>query len=306
MATIKNLAFKGGGVLGIAYAGAIKVLEEMNLLPGIEKVAGTSAGAITAMLVSLNYSADQIQAIVNGTSFKTFEDKENPLRIPFTYGLYAGDSLLKFIQNGVTGTGYNLPGVSSTGLNANATFADFKNHADKKGIKTKDLHVFSTDLNMQVVQEFSFETTPDTIVAEAVRASMSIPMFFKAWQFSNHKPNNHIFVDGGVVYNYPLTAFDPESGINPETLGFYLTDDKPPVDNGLTMDHIGKYVKFLFETVLDSQVIDFEKDPEMRDRTVLIDDFGLSATDFALTTDDETKLYNSGIAGTKKYFATHP
>ncbi len=306
MSKIKNLAFKGGGVLGIAYAGALKVLEKENILAGIEKVAGTSAGAITAMLVCLNYSADQTQAIVNGTGFKSFEDKEDPLRIPFTYGLYAGDTLLKFIQNGVTGTGFNLPGINPTGLKANATFADFKNHVGENGAKTKDLHVFSTDLNMQTVQEFSFETTPDTIVAEAVRASMSIPLFFKAWQFSNHKPNSHIFVDGGVVYNYPLTAFDSASGINMETLGFYLTDNKAPVDNGLKMDHIGKYVKYLFETVLDSQVVDFDKDPEMMGRTVLIDDLGISATDFDLTAQQETDLYNSGVTGTTNYFKTHP
>ena len=305
MSTIKNLAFKGGGVLGIAYAGAIKVLEEKNLLSGIEQVAGTSAGAITAALVSLNYTADQIKAIVNGTSFKSFEDKEDPLRIPFTYGLYAGDALLKFIQNGITGTGFGIPGVNPTGLSANATFTDLKNHAVINGQKTKDLHVFSTDLNLQVVQEFSFETTPDTIVAEAIRASMSIPLFFKAWQFSNQKPNNHIFVDGGVVYNYPLTAFDNGPEPNSETLGFYLTDDKPPVDNGLSMDHINHYLKFLFETVLDSQVIDFDKDPDSEARTVLIDDFGISATDFDLTTAQEAQLYQSGYDATTKWVASH-
>ena len=54
MATIKNLVFKGGGVLGIAYAGAIKVLEDKQILGQIERVAGTSAGAITAALVNLS------------------------------------------------------------------------------------------------------------------------------------------------------------------------------------------------------------------------------------------------------------
>jgi len=289
MATIKNLAFKGGGVLGIAYAGAIKVLEDKGLLAGIEKVAGTSAGAITAAMVALDYSAAEIKTIVNGTSFKSFEDREDLLRIPFTYGLYAGDALLKFIQSQITGKG----------LPASATFMDLRNHG------CKDLHVFSTDLNLQFVQEFSADETPDTIVAEAVRASMSIPLFFKAWQFSNHKPNNHIYVDGGVVYNYPVTAFDKGSA-NLETLGFYLTDDKPPTDNGLAMDHIGRYVKALFETMLDAQVVDFDEDPDMEARTVLIDDFGISATDFNLTDAQEAQLYQSGIDGTITYFTKHP
>jgi predicted acylesterase/phospholipase RssA len=67
MTSISNLAFKGGGVLGIAYAGAIQVLEEKGLLQQVQKVAGTSAGAMTAALVSLNYTAAEIYNIVKGT-----------------------------------------------------------------------------------------------------------------------------------------------------------------------------------------------------------------------------------------------
>lgn len=68
-------------MLGIAYAGAIKALENQGVLKGIEKVAGTSAGAITATLISLGYSADQVKSTVNANSFKTFEDDKNVLRL---------------------------------------------------------------------------------------------------------------------------------------------------------------------------------------------------------------------------------
>ena len=47
MSQFRNLVFEGGGVKGIAYAGAIGVLEERDILAGIQRVAGTSAGAIT-------------------------------------------------------------------------------------------------------------------------------------------------------------------------------------------------------------------------------------------------------------------
>jgi len=285
---IKNLAFKGGGVLGIAYAGAITVLEQQGILAGIEKVAGTSAGAITAAMVSLNYSAAEIRTIVNGTSFKSFEDRKDPFRIPITYGLYAGDALLSFIQNQIT----------AKGLPATATFRDFNTN------NYKDLHVFATDLNIQDCQEFSFATTPDVVVAEAIRASMSIPIFFKAWQFSNSVPSNHIYVDGGVIYNYPLTAFDTSTGANEETLGFYLTDmQDADKDNGLQTGQIEDYIKVLFDTLMDAQVIDFDKDPEMQDRTIKIDDLGISSTNFDLTTDQEEALYQSGIKYTTAHFA---
>ena len=45
MLQFKNLVFEGGGVKGIAYAGALQVLETQNGMPDIKRVAGTSAGA---------------------------------------------------------------------------------------------------------------------------------------------------------------------------------------------------------------------------------------------------------------------
>ncbi len=41
----RNLVFEGGGVNGIAYLGALEVLEERGILTDIERIGGTSAGA---------------------------------------------------------------------------------------------------------------------------------------------------------------------------------------------------------------------------------------------------------------------
>lgn len=41
----KHLVFEGGGVKGIAWVGASEVLEQKGVLPDIERVGGTSAGA---------------------------------------------------------------------------------------------------------------------------------------------------------------------------------------------------------------------------------------------------------------------
>ena len=48
----KNLVFEGGGVKGIAYVGALEVLDREGILNDIERVAGTSAGAMVAVMVS--------------------------------------------------------------------------------------------------------------------------------------------------------------------------------------------------------------------------------------------------------------
>ncbi|SVD03251.1 uncharacterized protein METZ01_LOCUS356105 [marine metagenome] len=42
----RNLVFEGGGVKGIAYSGALAVLEEHGILPQIRRVGGASACGI--------------------------------------------------------------------------------------------------------------------------------------------------------------------------------------------------------------------------------------------------------------------
>ena len=73
MKNITNLVFEGGGVKGIAYAGALEALEEANLLAQITAVAGTSAGAITSCLLALRYSAAEIKKLVNVQTLKVLK-----------------------------------------------------------------------------------------------------------------------------------------------------------------------------------------------------------------------------------------
>jgi NTE family protein len=289
--SIKNLAFKGGGVLGIAYAGAIQVLEQNQILQQVERVAGTSAGAITAALVSLRYDAADILQIVNATDFSSFEDKWDPLRLAGKYGLYEGDAFLNWMQQNIT----------KKGLAATATFTDFQNAG------CRDLHVFATDLNTQGLKHFSAGTTPEVVVAEAVRSSMSIPLFFKAWTFTDNIPDNHVYVDGGMVYNYPITIFDSDKdNPNPETLGLFLMNlDSPLPPSSLGYDHLIEYVRALADTMLSAQVINFENDPDEEDRSIIIDNLGISPTNFKLTDDQKTALYASGQKYAADFIGKH-
>ena len=71
----RNLVFEGGGVKGIAYVGALEVLQKKGILKDIKRVGGTSAGAINALLLALGYSnADQLK-ILKALNFKNFMDE---------------------------------------------------------------------------------------------------------------------------------------------------------------------------------------------------------------------------------------
>lgn len=285
-----NLVFEGGGVKGIAYAGALKILEENNIIAQITKVAGTSAGAISAALVSMRYNASEVEKIVNDTDFASFEDHENPFHIPTKYGLYEGNAFLSWMKKQLT----------NKGIPENVTFQEFV-----QKYNCLDLHVFATDLNSQQAKEFSLKNTPNTIVAEAVRASMSIPLFFEAFQFSNKIPDDHIYVDGGTVFNYPITAFDKNEELNKNTLGLHL-DNLQQIsnpNNDLQYDHVIKYGKSLFETLLKTQLIDFHNNKEQQAQSIIIDDHGISATDFKLNAAQKKLLYDSGCKAAAEYLS---
>ncbi|HEX8185968.1 MAG TPA: patatin-like phospholipase family protein, partial [Blastocatellia bacterium] len=209
----KNLIFEGGGVKGVAYGGALDVLDDRGILGQIVRVGGTSAGAITAALVALGYDAAAIKSKMLNLNFNEFKDGSflRDFKNLFEkYGWYKGDIFLRYIEGEI---------AHMTG-NPHATFNDL--HA--RGFK--DLYVISTDLTLRQYQVFSHESKGETRVADAVRMSMSIPLFFASYKFENN-----VFVDGGVLNNYPITLFDDPKynkdlspgSPNPETLGFVLS-----------------------------------------------------------------------------------
>lgn len=288
---IKNLVFKGGGVLGIAYAGAIFELQDREVLKNVQRVSGTSAGAITATLIAMKYTASEIKQIIDQTDFASFEDGNilEYAEIFTKYGIHPGNTFLTWMQNK----------ISRKGLSINATFSEFV------AAGFLDLHVFASDLNTQSLKRFCAMDTPNVRVCEAVRASMSIPMFFHAWKFEN-TADNHLYVDGGAIYNYPLTTFDVDTD-NPETLGLFLTNmNGIAPDDGLQFKQIGKYIKCLAETVMDSQNIDLFANAGDMKRTILIDDFGISPIDFKIDEPTKAKLFQSGKDAVQRYFASIP
>jgi predicted acylesterase/phospholipase RssA len=70
-----DAVFEGGGVKGIALAGALKGAEHLGVR--WQKVAGTSAGAITACLLAAGYTADELITILTEKmDFNKFMEKD--------------------------------------------------------------------------------------------------------------------------------------------------------------------------------------------------------------------------------------
>jgi NTE family protein len=283
----RNLALEGGGVKGIAYIGALQQLEASGTLDSINGVAGTSAGAITAALFALRYTPKEIQWLTfNNIDFEKFEDGglTGIIRLFRRFGWYKGDYFLHLMRCLVE---------LKTG-DQHSTFGDLK----AKGFR--DLHVFATDVSTGQSIEFSAGTTKDVEVARAVRMSMSIPLFFASVDF-RYGSNKDVFVDGGVLHNYPIDAFDtigPPASIDEHTLGLALSGPPTPRTQ---IDSLPRYSQSLFETLLDAQVIDLQTNPPDLDRTALIYDCGVPVTDFQIDQPTKCELVRAGYECTSRY-----
>ena len=202
MSQFKNLVFEGGGVKGIAYVGAIKVLSEENILPSIERVAGTSAGAITAALLAIGADESQIRSILQNADFESFMDgccPSNIIRIFRKYGWYKGDAFSEWMKEQ----------IGTISGNPDITFNQLGEQAKANPQKYRQLHVVGTNLTTQRTEEFSAHDTPNTKIWEAVRLSMSIPLFFASVKY-----NNGTCVDGGISWNYPIDIFDDKKYVS--------------------------------------------------------------------------------------------
>jgi len=229
---VKNLVFEGAGMRGLAYCGALAVLEEQGYTADIERVGGTSAGAITALLFSLGYTADEMERLISTTKFKKFNDGKfwlfgGVFRMKNKYGWYRCQRFTDFIGALIE---------DKTG-DSEITFEELH----RQGYK--DLCVTATCLNRQNMVVLSRETYPQMKVKDAVRISMSIPLYFQAVFVDNegniydkqeaNKPLD-IMVDGGIIGNFPIQLFDSvavdsigkEYRIpNPYTLGIRMDSD---------------------------------------------------------------------------------
>jgi len=318
-----NLVFEGGGVKGVAYLGALEVLEERGILGQITRVAGASVGGLNALLFSLGYSTAETRKVIWSLDFKKFMDDDWGLvrdsrRFIRSYGWYKGDFFSRW-------AGRLIKAKTGSSL---ATFADFKE------LGLRDLSLVVTNLATGFSEICSYEHTPNMPVVRALRMTISIPFFFTAVPGKG----NDLYVDGGLLRNYPVKIFDREKYVsedclerhsidteyyaadnasraagssayvyNKETLGFRLDPrDKINVlrDGGRPrrrkVGDLFDFVSAVVSTVLDAQQSMHLHSDDWQ-RTVYIDSLDVGTLDFKLKASQKAALVEQGRLGVQQY-----
>ena len=307
----RNLVFKGGGVRGIAYMGALEALEEKGILEKIERVAGSSAGAIAATLAS--FKLPQSETLKLFDSLDLSRVPQNSLKENDHEGglprLKTADNIRRLVENyGWYTSNYFHVWLgeviaSQCGGNPCATFNDFH----LRGYR--ELYVIASNLSRKRTDVFSNETTPDVSIADAVRLSMSIPFFFESIRFNGKVfGKGDYYLDGGLFDNYPILLFDKpqysnlnpfyKDGINWSTLGLFLQSNEmdcsedPQLPNNL-FEFLNLTIRSFYDMHDQSNL---DKSAADQKRTVIINDCGVSSLQFDLEPGSELyqKLYQTG------------
>lgn len=311
---ISNLVFEGAGIRGIAYCGAMQELQNRQLLAGIEKVGGTSAGAIVALCVSLGYSAQEISDLLYTTDFKKFNDGRfffagGIHRMNNYFGWYRGQQFTRWLEN-IIAQKTNNPDIS---------FEELHNRG------FKDLYVTATVLNEQKMVVLSRKSYPRMRVKDAVRISARIPLYFEAvfvdqegavFRSPRNRQGLNIMIDGGFVANFPIRIFDSienASGkqsviANNATLGFRIDSD-PQIENdkgtralaSMPITGFKEYTTAFYTMLMESLNRQTLSDDDWK-RTISISDGGFSPRIRKLSKTEISTLIENGRQATASFF----
>ncbi|HTJ52061.1 MAG TPA: patatin-like phospholipase family protein [Cyclobacteriaceae bacterium] len=309
----KNLVFEGAGIRGVAYVGAIKELESRSVLADIDKVGGTSAGAIAALTVTLGYASSEIESIIYNTRLQKFNDGRyffigGITRLNRNYGWYQGKAFTHWLEKII---------YEKTG-DAEITFRELHE------MNFRDLYVTGTSLNHQKLIVFSYETYPNMKVKDAVRISMSIPLYFEAicidsaGRVVNGRTTTgyyDIMVDGGFTGNFPISLFDStttsngyfQRDSNLATLGLRIDSpqqiDYDTMSKGLApiqINHFGNYISAFYNYVLENLNRTTLTQEDWK-RTVSISSGMIGARIRRLSVAEKNSLINNGQQAMKSF-----
>jgi NTE family protein len=316
--------FQGGGVKGIAFAGALAAAEAAGVRR-YRNVAGASAGAITAALLAVGYDAARVQEALGRTNYAHFADFG-------AGGRLLGGSInyfrLRGFARGEYFRGWLGERLEAANLDRGATFArlartDLPSDLDESERRRAQytLKVIASDVTagrMLILPEditgYEDESgralSPDTLpIVLAVRMSMSYPIFFNPVTLSQ-KGRPHLIVDGGLLSNFPVWLFDAGRARPPKrpTWGFRLHagagPDEPPYHHVRRHFWITPLLKAMFLSATEAWDARNAAQADAYARAVSIPTHGIKATDFGLDEQQAGELYDWGKAAATEFFAS--
>lgn len=200
--TIKNIVLSGGGHTLFQTLGVIQELEKNDVwkIENIEKIYGTSAGAILASILCLKFDWETINDYFLN---RPWHDVYS-INIKSIMDMYSKKGLFNrnFFEIAFK------PLLNAKDLSMEITLKELYEYSKI------ELHLFTFDINYFKFEDINYKNNPDLPLLTAIHMSSAIPVFFSPVCL-----NNKCYIDGGLVSNYPLMFCIEQNNNLDEILG---------------------------------------------------------------------------------------
>ncbi len=309
-----DLVLEGGGVKGIGLVGAISVLMERGYT--FQRVAGTSAGSIVGALVAAGFTADELIATVKVVDYASFQDGTpwdevfvgKAIDLFVHEGVYHGDHLRTWLTEQLASKGRTTFG--------SIPYTDPDGRAVPPA-KAYKLVVNASDITQGRLRQFPWDyqeqygIDPDSAaIADAVRSSMSIPLFYRPVKLRTTRGDTSWIVDGGMLSNFPVSLFDAPAGVTPRwpTFGIRLCADRSlaQATDANNVQNLPSMLKAILSTLTGFYDRMHINQPDVVARTIFVETGDISSTDFHLSDADRDTLFQNGRDAAVKFLDGGP
>ena len=233
-----GLALSGGGIRGIAHAGALKAFEEENI--NIDIIGGCSSGSIIASLYAIGYSPYYIyelfkryaKEIINVNSAPIISGVGNYFinKTTSLKGLHSGENIEKAFNRFAYKKGVQR--ISDVKIPLNSTEYIFTNNIPKD---EKDKSRYITDIT----------------IGKSVTASSSFPAAFSPCKFKEH-----LFMDGGILDNIPVEEVKKQGADKVIAISFHSDEID---ENSNIMDYVMKTIDIMGKQISENSLSKSDK-----------------------------------------------
>jgi predicted acylesterase/phospholipase RssA len=226
------LVLGGGGARSLSEIGVIMTLDSAGVRPDF--VIGSSMGAIVGALYASGYSGRQLDSIVHTLPLAKFF-RSSPPDIPQALGTLHP---LLVLESGSRGLSLQSLATRENEINALMDALMIRGNLIARGDFSAlpiPFRAVATDLKNR-----SSVVLDHGDLAQAVRASYSLPIVFKPVRIGTH-----VLVDGGVSANVPIQLARSEGATR--LIVADLTRSDASINPDSPLDVSGRLIDFLFE-----------------------------------------------------------
>jgi NTE family protein len=315
-----DLVLSGGGVKGVGLVGAVVALLDSGYVP--QRVSGTSAGSIVGAVVAGLTQAGQltgahVKELALQLNYRKFLDPGVFERVPVIgpsvalargSGIYKGDYAHEWVRTQLEALGIR-------------TFGDLAIDDDELLPEQRyRLVVTVSDVTTGQLVRLPWDyrrvygLDPDEqSVADAVRASMSIPFFFRPVTLKSAAGLTSTLMDGGLLSNFPIDSLDRHDGALPRWPSFGVTvlpnlpqgnDRVIPALDVLRLVGAPHALEDVITTVLVGRDQAYLNQPWVSARTIRVDSTKVGFLDFDISDADVEALYARGYDAGREFLST--